>query len=169
MKLKAKVEVNGKEIEMDIEVSEKELAKLQKEEKKDTGYGFGHIDDIHYVPHLDGSVTSIGDDFVMADIDRACNLYHNRTLAENNARADSLMRQLRRFSVEHSNKPISFSTDKWYEIFYDYISKQLKVEDMSDCRYFGTILFRTSEIAQLAIDTFHNELLWYFTEYKDCK
>ena len=31
----------------------------------------------------------------------------------------------------------------------------------------GTILFDSEETAQAAIDEFHDELIWYFTEYKD--
>lgn len=34
-------------------------------------------------------------------------------------------------------------------------------------RYHGIIYFDSGEAAQLAIETFHDELIWYFTEYKD--
>ena len=34
-------------------------------------------------------------------------------------------------------------------------------------RYYGIIYFDSVQIAQLAINTFHDELVWYFTEYKD--
>ena len=34
-------------------------------------------------------------------------------------------------------------------------------------KYFGGIYFDTAEAANLAISTFRDELIWYFTEYKD--
>lgn len=34
-------------------------------------------------------------------------------------------------------------------------------------RAFGHILFDTADTVKLAIETFHDELIWYFTEYKD--
>jgi hypothetical protein len=99
----------------------------------------------------------------MQAYDKACNLYHDKILAENNARADKLMRQLRRFLAENSCNNLSL--DHKYEIYYDNFSgKQISVAP-SNKKYFGAIQFDSLETAQLAIDTFYDELLWYFTEY----
>ena len=34
-------------------------------------------------------------------------------------------------------------------------------------KLFGGIYFDTESAVSLAIETFHDELIWYFTEYKD--
>jgi hypothetical protein len=167
MKLKAKIEINGKEIDMNIEVSEEELAKLQKEKKRDVGYGYGHLNDLYYVVLGDDYVSLVNNsDFTqkMQAYDKACNLYHDKTLAENNARADKLMRQLRRFAAEHSYN--NLSPNNKYEIYYDKFSeKQISVAPICNKKYFGAIQFDSLETAQLALDKFHDELVWYFQEY----
>ena len=50
--------------------------------------------------------------------------------------------------------------------FYD-CDCQFEVGFWSCGREFGTIFFDSETAAQLAIDTFRDELIWYFTEYKD--
>ena len=34
-------------------------------------------------------------------------------------------------------------------------------------KHFGAIHFDSEETANAAMDKFHDELIWYFTEYKD--
>ena len=78
------------------------------------------------------------------------------------------MRQLRRFAVEHREKEIDWcsgSQTKFY-IYYG-INNGLSVSGVNSIREFGAIYFDSKETAQLIIDTFKDELLWYFTEYKD--
>lgn len=169
MKLKAKVEVNGKEIEMDIEVSEEELAKLQKEEKRDVGYGYGHLNDLHYYVDEYNNVLCNNQVHVMTDLQVACNLYHNKTLAKNDARADKLMRQLRKFAAEHNQKKLDWndSSDSKYSIKYWHAGTgHLSVEDSYQIQSFGEY-FDSKETAQLALNTFRDELMWYFTEYNN--
>ena len=100
------------------------------------------------------------------------NYYSDKTVAENNARADKLMRQLRRFAVEHRKKPIDWIDTRnspWvFIIMGDPLTKRLSVEkEGCGVKQFGTVYFDTEANAKLAIDTFKDELLWYFTEYKD--
>ena len=91
------------------------------------------------------------------------------SIAENNARADKLMRQLRRFAVEHRKKEINFNDNnqRKYYIYCENVVNNLNIAYCYSIRYFGAIYFDSPESAQLAIDTFHDELIWYFTEYKD--
>ena len=99
----------------------------------------------------------------------AANYYSSRTVAENNARADKLMRQLRRFAVEHREKELIWNDimQRKYSIMFEHIDRKIYVSDISTMKYFGNIYFDSHSTAQLAIDTFHDELMWYFTEYKD--
>jgi hypothetical protein len=97
-----------------------------------------------------------------------CNYYSDKTVAENNARADKLMRQLRRFAVEHRNMPLTWERDSYqYCIYYDHGDKTLVTTFEEEMHFFGCIYFDSEEAAQEAIETFRDELIWYFTEYKD--
>ena len=97
------------------------------------------------------------------------NYYSDKTVAENNARAEKLMRQLRRFAVEHNNQEIDWKNKRLgkYEICFDYDGNELFINDYSSIRVFGQIYFTSEEIAKQAIEEFKSELIWYFTEYCD--
>jgi hypothetical protein len=79
------------------------------------------------------------------------------------------MRQLRRFAVEHRENKIDWKdgqTIKYY-IYYDFSASMLLIDYSYRNRKFGGVYFSSRENAKLAIETFHDELIWYFTEYKD--
>ena len=99
----------------------------------------------------------------------SANYYSSDIIAENNARADKLMRQLRRFAVQHREPGINFNnanTAKFY-IICDYENDELRTNYISFTKVFGAIYFDSREVANAAIDKFHDELIWYFNEYKD--
>ena len=167
--MKAKLIIEGKEIE--VEISEEEYKKLQSSEEKKTGYERVTEDNVFYFVSDRGDI-EIGDDsfgFIDEEYYDVANYYSSETVAENNARADKLMRQLRRFSVEHRECGINFNDiniEKYY-MYYDYSDDELGVSFVLRTRNFGTILFDSEETAQAAINEFRDELIWYFTEYKD--
>ena len=167
--MKAKLIIEGKEIE--IEISEEEYKKLQSPEEKKTGYERVLEDDVFYYVS-DRDDIEIGDDsfgFIDEEYYDVANYYSSETVAENNARADKLMRQLRRFAVEHRERGVSFddiNIEKYY-ICYDYASDELEVSSVVFSKNFGAIYFDSKETANAAIDEFRDELMWYFTEYKD--
>ena len=167
--MKAKLIIENKEIE--IEISEEEYKKLQPSEEKKTGYERVAKPSVYfYVSYNDKVDTTIEDCY---DVDDECyesaNYYSSETVAENNARADKLMRQLRRFSVEHRGCGVDFNdtNTKQYCIYYDYGNNTLGTAFTLYARVFGVIYFDSEETAKAAIDEFHDELIWYFTEYKD--
>ena len=167
--MKAKLIIEDKEIE--IEISEEEYKKLQPSEEKKTGY--------ERVPEYDDYFHESGKGDVEFEIEdcydidneyyESANYYSSETVAENNARADKLMRQLRRFSVEHRERGVNLNdtNTKKYCIYYDYGNNTLGAAFTLCAKTFGTIRFDSEETAQAAIDEFHDELIWYFTEYKD--
>ena len=164
--MKAKLIIENKEIE--IEISEEEYKKLQPSE---TGYERVPKSNGFYYASTKGDVGTGIDNYCYADDKyyESANYYSSETVAENNARADKLMRQLRRFAVEHRGCGVDFNsteTAKHY-IYYDYIHNELKTVFTFYAKTFGTILFDSEETANAAIDEFHDELIWYFTEYKD--
>ena len=167
--MKAKLIIEGKEIE--IEISEEEYKKLQSSEEKKTGYERVPESDVYFYTYPNGCVeTACGDCY---DIDDECyesaNYYSDKTVAENNTRADKLMRQLRRFAVEHRECGVNFNNanTKKYYIYYDYAGNGLGADFIFYEKFFGGIYFDSEETANAAIDEFRDELIWYFTEYRD--
>ena len=167
--MKAKLIIEGKEIE--VEISEEEYKKLQSEEEKKTGYERVPESDVYFYTYPSGCVETTCE--TCYDIDDECyesaNYYSDKTVAENNTRADKLMRQLRRFAVEHRERGVNLNdinTEKYY-ICYDYEGNELGTTFTFVARVFGIIYFDSEETANAAIDEFHDELIWYFTEYKD--
>ena len=164
--MKAKLIIKGKEIE--IEISEEEYKKLYLSE---TGYERVSKSDIYFYANSRGYVEIDDDNYYNADDEcyESANYYSDKIIAENNARADKLMRQLRRFAVEHREPGINFNnanTAKFY-IICDYENDELRATYTSYAKVFGAIYFDSREVANAAIDKFHDELIWYFNEYKD--
>ena len=167
--MKAKLIIEDKEIE--IEISEEEYKKLQPSEEKRTGYERVPKNGKYFYEFGKGDVESDIEDCYDIDDEyyASANYYSSEIVAENNTRADKLMRQLRRFSVEHRESGVNLNstkTEKHY-ICYDYESNELESAYTFYARVFGVINFDSEETAQAAIDEFHDELIWYFTEYKD--
>ena len=167
--MKAKLIIEDKEIEVNI--SEEEYKKIHPSEEKKTGYERVPESDIYFYANTKGDVETACEDCYDVDDEyyESANYYSDKTVAENNARADKLMRQLRRFSVEHRESGVNLNstkTEKHY-ICYDYESNELESAYTFYARVFGVINFDSEETAQAAIDEFRDELTWYFTEYKD--
>ena len=170
--MKAKLIIEGTEIE--IEISEEEYKKIQSPEEKKTGYERVPESDVYFYTYPSGCVETTCE--TCYDIDDECyesaNYYSDKTVAENNTRADKLIRQLRRFAVEHREHEVNFNdtnAEKYY-IYYDYSDysdDELGVSFVLRTRNFGAIYFDSEETARAAIDEFRDELIWYFTEYKD--
>lgn len=166
--MKAKLIIDNKEFE--VEISTEELKKF-KEKSKKTGYERVELKEKYYFVDEGGNVCSrfkgnVHDDDLLSVVD---NCYSSSDVAENNARADKLMRQLRRFAAENRNDVLDWCNniqDKYY-IFFNHNINKLLVENNQFIHVYGTIYFDSYTTAQLAIDTFHEELVWYFTEYKD--
>lgn len=164
-------ECGYKEIEVDI--IEEELARLAEPQKtsKLTGYERAKKDDVYYYVNARGEthrVREICDEFDNNCYD-AASYYSFEVVAENNARADKLMRQLRRFAVEHRESDIdwnNFNQEKWF-FDYDYKNVELTIESCCWLRDLGSICFDSYKTAQDALNAFHDELIWYFTKYKD--
>lgn len=164
----AKLIVEGKEFP--IEIQDPELQKLLAPQKK-TGYERVELDERFYSVRADNSIFApIDGRFLDHDAyyDTA-NYYSSQTVAENNARADELMRQLRRFAVEHRKNELNWSitAQNKYYIYYDRLDNKFDIDYVLTYKNFGAIYFDTKEVAESALSTFKDELTWYFTEYND--
>jgi len=165
--MKAKLIVEGREFP--IEIQDPELQKLLTPKKK-TGYERVERGETYYYIDCDNDVGASEEQHLCGDADayNVCNYYSDDTIAENNARADKLMRQLRRFAVEHRESNLGWKDNAVkFGIFYLYDSNELCVSSVYNQREAGAVYFDSEHFACLAIETFHDELIWYFTEYKD--
>lgn len=163
--MKATLVVEGKEFP--IEINDPELQKLVAPKKK-TGYERVKHDETMFYQHSDG-LASLGLNVAQDVYYDVANYYSSKIVAENNARADKLMRQLRRFAVENRISDLNWNVPeqtKW-AIHYNRIKEKLEPVDACNSRDFGTIYFDLALHARQAIAAFYDELIWYFTEYKD--
>lgn len=164
--MRATLIVDGQAFELEIE--EKELKKL-KEKPKHTGYERVSANERYYYSNGKGEIISCPETcYVLDDVfyDEA-NYYSDKTIAENNARADKLMRQLRRFAVEHNAKAVdrqAISANGAWAIRYEDGCVGAKHVIST---YLGDIYFDSSDTTMLAVREFYDELVWYFEEYKD--
>ena len=162
----AKLVVEGKEF--DIEILDPKLQELIAPPKK-TGYERVSTGETFYSVRADGTVFEPMENHSDAHnlYYEIANYYSSKEQAYNNSRADTLIRKLRRFAVEHNTTHWD-SECKKYIIYYDYYYKTLNISfGGSGHRVYGSIYFDNMDDAKLAIQTFHDELIWYFTEYKD--
>ena len=98
------------------------------------------------------------------------NYYSDKTIAENNARADRLLRQLKQWQAQN-DKAISISDWKnegiiKYFIAYNYRSSLFEIGRCSRRREPNIIYFTTKDKVSKAVKNFRDELEWYFTEYQ---
>ena len=177
--MKTNISINGENFDVEISEQTKDLLieqfrqmdKLLKaiEKPKKTGYERVDLGE-EYFTEEDGKVYNFEEDF-RGNSDQsyeAANYYSDETIAENNARADMLLRKLRRFAVEHREEELDWGTyDSKYCIYYWYTENKIKVTTVETCRDFAQIYFDSKETANAAIEEFKDELIWYFTEYKD--
>lgn len=170
--LKFETENGCKEIEVEVaDAVGKQLIEDPPQNKK-TGYERVRNGEVYYYVCDDEDCESFIDNYdgIANRMYENANYYSSEEVAENNYRADKLMRQLRRFSVEHRERQIVWGKPdcsiKYKIVFYCY-EEELNVSPEKWNRDFGGIYFESAKVAKLAIDTFHDELIWYFTEYKD--
>ena len=92
--------------------------------------------------------------------------YSDETIAKNNARADELMRRLRQWQALN-DKPVDWGNDKVkWDIGYDCDTGEIDIRCRYRFRNTNTIYFTTKAKTEEAIEVFKDDLLWYFTEYR---
>lgn len=154
--------------ELAVEIDENTFKSV--EEPKKTGHERSKNRSTYYYIDYAGQVTSDCDCKTDADNDcyEIANYYSDKTVAENNARADLLMRKLRRFSLKRQKDGVSWDNRyAKYCILFDHLKRKLFVMAVSYTQSFGQVYFETLVDAEDAIKEFETELLWYFKEYKD--
>ena len=167
--MKVELKANGKTVQVEMTEEQAKILGLV-EERSRTGYERVEVEETYYLVEVDDEITNMKHN---GQLDRDCydvgNYYSNKTIAENNARADRLLRHLRQWQAQN-DEPISVedwnneSKKKWF-IIYSYSSEEMYAEYYYIMRLPNTIYFTTKEKAEEAIEVFKDELIWYFTEY----
>lgn len=176
-KMKVTLTLNGKQAE--VEFSKEQLVALGLvEEKKKTGYERVKRNNFYCVAQIDGGATKIRDTNHSVDECWYTNAayYSDQTVAENNSRADKLMRQLRRFAAENGGIPSKKDwvekqnscedSHKKYVLEYNHCTKKLLVAHWVYVQEPGMVYFKSKEACEKAVEEFKDDLLWYFTEYQ---
>lgn len=168
--MKVTINANGKTVQ--VEITEEQLKELGLiEERSRTGYERVKKGDVYYFNITRSETVAEVECNRRIDEGRydTGNYYSDKTIAENNARADRLLRQLRRWQAQNDE---AISKEDWEDndkgkwcIMYGYGAEELYVNWFYSVRLHNVIYFTTKEKAEEAIEVFRDELLWYFTEY----
>ena len=167
--MKVELKANGKTVQVEMTEEQAKILGLV-EERSRTGYERVEVEETYYLVEVDDEITNMKHN---GQLDRDCydvgNYYSNKTIAENNARADRLLRHLRQWQAQN-DEPISVEdwnneSKKKCFIIYSYSSEEMYAEYYYIMRLPNTIYFATKEKAEEAIEVFKDELIWYFTEY----
>lgn len=168
-----KITIDGKEYECKRVVMDNDNVEivLEEDSKKETGYERVGTGANYYLVNYCNEVLVLPESNCDLDCDYYdnANYYSSEEVAKNNARADRLMRQLRRFSVKNRVTDIEWvrGSNPKYFICYDYSKESLEVKKNYYLRSPSLICFDSINSTAQAIKEFKNELIWYFTEYKD--
>lgn len=165
---------NGKSIEVDLTEEQMEALGLKPELKR-TGYELGD-DKVFFRSLNDGSAQRCSDPCAKTICLDNATAYSDYKLAEANARADLLMRRLRRYAAQHGGMP---SVEDWKNVDLEkrHIVYRLNTLDVNaaytldvNAAYTfhipGCIYFLSFKACEDAIKEFKDELTWYFTEYE---
>ena len=161
---------DGKSVELDLTAEQMTALGLKEEEKK-TGYERVKHGEKCFRGFGDGTVSGTYENGFCTEIYYdVASYYSDEDLAKSNIRADKLMRQLRRFAAENGGIP---SVEDWNGTPRKYgiiciFNNEVRLETYAVCsaRTFGGIFFNDEKAAEKAIKLYHNELIWYFTEYE---
>ena len=179
--MKVELKMNDKSVQAEISEGQlKELGLVEQlkklgllEDKPKTGYERVKKGEMYYVIDTEyNSMLKITEFNDKEDVQchNTGNYYNDKIIAENNARADRLLRQLRQWQAAN-DKSISEkdwndeSKKKWF-VAYSYGAEKLYADYYYIMRLPNTIHFATKEKAEEAIEVFRDELIWYFVEYQ---
>ncbi len=120
---------------------------------------FYYITPTYVVPHPNNTFNFCD------EVYDAANYFSTKEKAEEINFKQTLFRKLQRFSDENGGNEIDWSdTDQLkYGIFYNSDSNRLLSDDRWVSRDFGQVYFISEEVAEKAIELFHDDLIKYFT------
>ena len=165
--MKATISANGKTVQVEMTEAQAKILGLAEERSRTEECNNKKY---YFVNTIDLVIED--ENTVLFDQNRydVGNYYSDKTIAENNARADRLLRQLKQWQAQN-DKAISISDWKnegiiKYFIAYNYRSSLFEIGRCSRRREPNIIYFTTKDKVSKAVKNFRDELEWYFTEYQ---
>lgn len=168
--MQVELKVNGKTVQAEISEEQAKILGLVTDKPK-TGYERVEKGSTYFYNYSSDDTDNDIDkkDMVDQEYYNNANYYSDKMIAENNARADKLLRCLRRWQALNDK---AITKKDWkdksltkYLIIYDYDSNVISPSRVWWMRGTNNIYFKSREKAEEAIEVFKDELLWYFTEY----
>ena len=95
------------------------------------------------------------------------NCYLSENVASAIARAERLIRKLRRESIQRRKHQNDLSNEGGYTISYNYINNCLELGVTGNWLSVGEIVFDSEESAREVMNIYAEELTWYFTQRKE--
>ena len=170
--MKGKLIINGKEYE--VELDDNAIKELTPHPR--TGYERVGRNEYHFfadtmVEYTNGITEDI-DKYEQFDDEmyKNADYYSDKDVAKNNARADTLMRRPRRFAAEHCGiancDHLNDEELMKYTIGYDHVTGNLVYTVRKCSQDSSSVYFLSQDTCEQAMELFHDDLLWYFTEYQ---
>lgn len=151
------------------EIPDEEINKLIAKKKKKTGYERAKLGQSYYAINDFREIFEFDEENESHDQSGydVANYYTDKEVAENMARVQKLWNLIHRRAVQLC-EPVDVATGgKAWTILYASEDREIKPNYLMNYRYFGNIWFDTKEHCQQVIDEFYDELMWYFTEFKN--
>lgn len=116
-----------------------------------------------YKPHEQGEDNDANDQKMYDSAD----YFSDGKIAADVFRAQTIWRKLMRWQSEN-DAPVDWENDAidHYYIYYDYHKKTFYVGGLYFLKDAFNVYFSTVEKAEQALETFHDDLLWLFTEFQ---
>ena len=134
-----------------------------------TGWERVKKDEISYYIDIDGLIE--GDLEIFDSVDNRCfnaaNYFSTKEKAEEINFKQTLFRKLQRFSDENGGNEIDWKIDrqaKWC-IEYNNDNGEIVIVPFHSIMQFGQVYFTSHEVAEQAIQLFHDDLIKYFTTH----
>lgn len=167
--MKVTLTANGKSIEVDLTSEQCTAIGLAESvvELPPDGYAFESDKSSFFADSGCGEKAFTFDNYDPNPFLKAGNYYTDNNVADQNVRADNLMRSIRRFAeLNHcSVYPSNWDDcEDHYIISYDVCDMRITPEDI-DFPSIAEIVFSSKEACLDAIETFFSELAWYFQSY----
>lgn len=160
------VVIDGKEYEMIL----KPVGKTEDNKECRTGYEEPATFDTYFYTGTDSCSESECYDSEIDSATYDCgNAVTDEQLGKDRARRNRLLWQLERFSALGRKRPLIWCDEVRpnYYISHNPKSNFFSVGKSVYAREIFQVYFDSKELAEKAIDKFHDELIWFFTEYQD--
>lgn len=165
--------IGGQEIKIPITLTQEQIAELSAAMMSDkplTGWEKPAEGAPCYYEDALGRVQKfIVDESSQTQLDLLCskaNCFSSEFVANEMARGDALIRELRRFAIEKRKEPIN-RLEGGYTITYNYIDQCLEYGVTGNWFALGDVVFDSEETVREAMNLYAEELIWYFTEMTD--